>query len=68
MWVLPHVVAELELAEIRADVLLRDADVGAIDPALHEVPEALNVRRGLAVYLELAVGALDAGVLIALAE
>ena len=47
------VIAELELVQVRLHVLLADADVGAVDPALHEVPEALDVAGRLTVDLQL---------------
>ena len=40
--VVTQVLAKLELVQISRQVLLRDADIGAIDPALNEVPEAFD--------------------------
>lgn len=55
MWGWAHVVAELELAEMRRDMLLRHADISAVDLTLDEVPEPFDVRRDLPVDLVLAV-------------
>ena len=43
-----QVIAELKLAKVRLHVLLADRDIGAIDAALDEVPEAFDVEIGRA--------------------
>lgn len=63
-----HVVPELELAKVPLQVLLRDADVRAVDAALHEVPEAFNGVRRVPVLRQLASTVLDDRVLVVAAH